>query len=200
MTFNQLNGKKVLLRLFLNLSISSIVALTMYAILVKHNDTGDSVYIMLRLVYGFGLSFFLIYYFAGRREFRVSRRLLDDVLALKIFDNSNYCFKGYLEDEVRIAYTQECLCGYIDDFPVIIFFYLATSKGERSQLIFEFLTTKFKHTHIERLSIRLNWLNGYEPVSDIKSEVHSFVASLKSKQVVTGSFDEMIAAKKLAKV
>lgn len=199
MKFINLNGKKILLRLLINLSIYSIVALTCYGILKKHNNQPDDTPIMLIIVYCFGFIWFLIFFFAGWYAFRISRKLFTFISTLGIFDNNDY-FVGYVEKHSIIFYTSECLCGKINGYPVVISFELATDKGQTSKLNFEFITTKFNHTHTEPMPVIVNWLNGYRPIVDVKKEVNSFVGMLNSKATVIGSFDAMIADKRLSLV
>ena len=171
--------------------------MTCYEIMKKHGNSPDDTPIMLTFVYCVGLVWFLIFFFAGWYAFRISRKLFTFIKTLAIFDNNDY-FVGYIEKHSSIFYTSECLCGNINGYPVIISFELATDKGQTSKLNFEFITTKFNHTHTERLPVIVNWLNGYRPIVDVKKEVNSFVGMLTSKSTVIGSFDAMIADKSLS--
>jgi hypothetical protein len=174
-----------------------MVALTCFGIMKKHDNPPADTWIMLTLVYGYGFIWFLIFYFAGWYKLRISRKLFKMISTLNIFDNNDY-FVGYLEKESRIFYTQECLCGKIDGYPVIISFDLATGKGQTSTLDFEVITLKFNRAYTERMSVTLNWLRGYEPIRDVKKEVDNFIEDLKSKSSVIGSFEAIIADKRLS--
>ena len=190
MKFIELNGKKVLLRLLINLSIDSIIALIWYEILKKNNNATDGLPIMLMLVYGFGMAFFLVYYFGGWYYFRVSRKLFAFISSLNIFDN-NTSFFGYLSRR-SLFYTQECLCGKIDGYPVIISIDIPTGRSGNAKLNCEVITIRFNHANKEQLFIALNW-SGYRSKSDVKHEVDNFIKALKSKTVVMGTFESVVA-------
>jgi hypothetical protein len=140
MNFIGLNGRKVLLRLLINISITSIIALTGYAIILKHGNPPGETQVMLIVVYIFGMLWFLLFYYAGRHAFRVSGRLLRYVVAYNVFDDKEYFF-AFLDKDSPYLYTRRCLCGKIGGYPVIVTFNLATGKGQVSKIDFEFITT-----------------------------------------------------------
>jgi hypothetical protein len=122
------------------------------------NETAfaELIKLMLTLTYGFGMAFFLVYFFGGMYYFYRARRLLSHILSLDVFDNNNYT-KGYLYKNSWIIYTVECFYGIINEYPTIVDISQSFTRGVPATIEFEVCIIKFNRTTYERISFPLNW-------------------------------------------
>jgi len=99
------------------------------------------------------LAWFLVYFFIGMYNFYKARKLLAFVISQNIFDNEYV--NRYMNEKTWIFYTQECIFGYIREYPVLVYVNSPIDKYSRTTVQFNVFITRFNRTSVENISLPL---------------------------------------------
>ncbi|MEO6833290.1 MAG: hypothetical protein ABI169_13880 [Chitinophagaceae bacterium] len=159
MKFIALNFRKIILVLFLYIVVSSLVAFILYLRMKRGLDADDynQTDIMLVFVYSIAFVFFLFYTFSAIIVSYQTSKILP--LGLQVFDE---CKFNFLYKDSVLTFTKQCVCGKINNYPVVMYFNRPIDKYSKSRIEFYFLITQFHATKLKLISF---------PPSEMKTNI-----------------------------